>query len=197
MLTLDSARLHYSHFRLFLAVDSDELLVPSTRKGFTLSAFRAEILNTLNKQYLRDKEEFVFFRRSAAALPPPMTAENSSQLPPLNSAEMITVLSTCMQKGNYVTVFFMSSSLAYSNSQLFDCLLYLGFTSRKSHEIAACFGPHGRLDKFTKYIDTKSTCSFHYLHECCDRDRKSPQLKGIGPMDITNKTWLPWSSSRY
>ena len=62
MLTFDSARFHYSQYRLFLAVDADEILIPASSRGFALSGFKKELRGIFSKQALRDKEEFVFFR---------------------------------------------------------------------------------------------------------------------------------------
>ena len=62
MLTFDGARLQYAEYRLFLAVDSDELLAPSWQSKFSVIGFNNELMKIWSKKALKEQEEIAFYR---------------------------------------------------------------------------------------------------------------------------------------
>lgn len=116
MITYDTARVQYSSYRIFLAVDSDELLVPDPhtqifrqfqRKHSSSSSpswedhypphsFKAFVTKTLSKQKLVNTEEVMLFRYTAAATTPSGTIhpKNITQ-----DGDMVTFTSACLHEG--------------------------------------------------------------------------------------------------
>lgn len=52
--------------------------------------------------------------------------------------------------------------------------------------MSRCFGSYSVMyDRFSKFIDTRQTCSFHYIHGACNKPRKPP-TKAFIPYNVTH-----------
>ena len=64
--------------------------------------------------------------------------------------------------------------------------------------MSSCYGSYStKYDRFGKFIDTKQTCAFHYLHDGCNKPRKMA-AKSYTPFNLTHlaKAHIGVSSSR-
>ena len=120
MITFDTARVQYSSYRIFLALDSDELLVPDvsspffsnfvqkrqsslSRKAYPPMEFKPFITRSFSEKMLRNTEETMIFRYAAAA------RTQSGFIHPKNisaDGDMILHTSSCLRRGKSLIVGF-------------------------------------------------------------------------------------------
>ena len=126
MITYDTARVQYSSYRIFLAVDSDELLIPdphspqfqsfqrkhissnslssflggnNVEETYPPPGFKAFITKTLSKAALANTEEIMVFRYSAAATTPSGLVHTKKLS---EDGDMISFTSSCLNEGNRI-----------------------------------------------------------------------------------------------
>ena len=80
---------------------------------------------------------------------------------------------------------------------LFDFYFNEGYGNRSIVAMSKCYGSYSpKYDRFGKFIDTKQTCSFHYLHDGCNKPKKV--AKSYTPYNLTHlaKSHIGASSSK-